>query len=99
MYLRTTQRRNKDSSIVQYYQLAHNERHPVIGKPVANIAEISCGQPWSRIRSQLEKLQISEFLTPEYGFFSRNELPADTRNILKILNVSVPLLLLGLEKL
>jgi len=37
MYLRTTQRRNKDGSIVQYYQLAHNERHPVTGKPVAHI--------------------------------------------------------------
>jgi len=37
MYLRTTQRKNKDGSIVQYYQLAHNERHPVTGKPVARI--------------------------------------------------------------
>ena len=28
MYLRTTKRKNKDGSVVQYYQLAHNERHP-----------------------------------------------------------------------
>jgi len=71
----------------------------VISLLIERVAEISCGQPWSRIRSQLEKLQISEFLTPEYRFFRRNELAADTRNILKYLNVSLPPLVLGLEKL
>jgi hypothetical protein len=28
MYLRTTKRKNRDGNVVQYYQLAHNERHP-----------------------------------------------------------------------
>ena len=37
MYLRTTKRKNKDGSVVGYYQLAHNERHPVTRKPVAKI--------------------------------------------------------------
>ena len=37
MYLRTTRRKNKDGSVVEYYQLAHNERHPTTGKPVARI--------------------------------------------------------------
>ena len=37
MYLRTTRRKNKDGSVVEYYQLAHNERHPVTRKPVARI--------------------------------------------------------------
>lgn len=37
MYLRTTRRTNKDGSVVEYYQLAHNERHPVTRKPVARI--------------------------------------------------------------
>jgi transposase len=37
MYLRTTHRKNKDGSVVHYYQLAHNERHPLTGKPVARI--------------------------------------------------------------
>lgn len=37
MYLRTTSRRNKDGSIVKYYQLAHNERDPDTRKPVARI--------------------------------------------------------------
>ena len=37
MYLRSTKRKNKDGSIVEYFQLAHNERHPVTKKPVAKI--------------------------------------------------------------
>lgn len=37
MYLRKTKRKNKDGSVAQYYQLAHNERHPVTGKSTAKI--------------------------------------------------------------
>ena len=37
MYLRSTKRKNKDGSTVEYYQLAHNERDPQTRKPVAKI--------------------------------------------------------------
>ena len=37
MYLRESSRRNKDGSKVTYLQLAHNERHPVTGSPVAKV--------------------------------------------------------------
>jgi len=37
MFLRSTKRKNRDGSVVEYYQLAHNERHPVTRKPVAKI--------------------------------------------------------------
>ena len=37
MYLRTTRRKNKDGSVVEYYQLAHNIRHAETGQPVAEI--------------------------------------------------------------
>lgn len=37
MYLRTVKRKNRDGSTVAYYQLAHNERHPVTKKPIAKI--------------------------------------------------------------
>ena len=37
MYLRTTQRKNKDGSVVKYFQLAHNERHPETRKPIAKV--------------------------------------------------------------
>ena len=32
-----TQRKNKDGSVVAYYQLAHNERDPITRKPIAKI--------------------------------------------------------------
>jgi transposase len=37
MYLRTTKRKNRDGSVVEYYQLAHNVRHAETGNPVAEI--------------------------------------------------------------
>jgi transposase len=37
MYLRTTKRKNKDGSVVEYFQLAHNDRDPESKKPVAHI--------------------------------------------------------------
>lgn len=37
MYLRTTRRKNRDGSVVEYYQLAHNVRHADTGQPVAEI--------------------------------------------------------------
>lgn len=37
MYLRTAKRKNKDGSVVEYYQLAHNKRHPKTRKTTAKI--------------------------------------------------------------
>lgn len=37
MYLRKTQRKNKDGSTVTYYQLAHNVRHPETHQPTARV--------------------------------------------------------------
>jgi len=37
MYLRTYTRTNKNGTVVQYYQLAHNERHPRTKKPFPRI--------------------------------------------------------------
>jgi hypothetical protein len=37
MFLRETRRKNHDGSVVSYLQLAHNERHPVSGNPVAKV--------------------------------------------------------------
>ena len=37
MYLRTTKRKNKSGETVEYYQLAHNERHPETRKPTAKV--------------------------------------------------------------
>lgn len=37
MYLRTSKRKNKCGSLVEYYHLAHNERHPVTKAPTPKI--------------------------------------------------------------
>lgn len=37
MYLRTTKRKNKDGSYTEYYQLAHNTRHPETKNPVPRV--------------------------------------------------------------
>lgn len=66
---------------------------------IARVAEINCGKPSSAIRRKLEELQISQFHTPEYLFFRRNEISAKTGNILKVLDVSTPKIVIGVEKL
>ena len=55
MYLRKTQRKNKDGSVVEYVQLAHNERHPVTRKPVAKIIH-NFGRADELDRDQLVRL-------------------------------------------
>ena len=37
MYLRSTRRKNKDGSVVEYLQLAHNYRHPDTRRPTARV--------------------------------------------------------------
>jgi len=55
MYLRTTKRTNKDGSIVEYFQLAHNERDPKTRKPVAKIIH-NFGRADQLDRAQLVRL-------------------------------------------
>jgi len=55
MYLRTTRRKNRDGSTVEYYQLAHNERHPDTRKPIARIIH-SFGRADELDRGQLVRL-------------------------------------------
>jgi hypothetical protein len=55
MYLRTTQRRNKDGSIVRYYALAENTRHPEKGHVEARLVH-SFGRADRLDRAALERL-------------------------------------------
>lgn len=66
MYLRETRRTNKDGSVVAYLQLAHNERHPDTGSPVARVIH-NFGRAEQVDRAALARLvsSISRFLTPE----------------------------------
>lgn len=65
MYLRETRRTNKDGSVVSYLQLAHNERHPVTGSPVAKVIH-NFGRADKVDREALARLvsSISRFLEP-----------------------------------
>ena len=65
MYLRETRRTNKDGTVVSYLQLAHNERHPVSGSPVAKVIH-NFGRADKVDREALRRLvsSISRFLEP-----------------------------------
>jgi len=66
MYLRETRRTNRDGSVVAYLQLAHNERSPESGNPVAKVIH-NFGRAEHVDRAALARLvsSISRFLTPE----------------------------------
>jgi hypothetical protein len=58
MYLRTTQRRNKDASVVRYYALAENVRHPEKGYVEAKVVH-GFGRADRLDRAALERLVAS----------------------------------------
>jgi hypothetical protein len=66
VYLRESRRRNKDGTVVSYLQLAHNERHPRTGSPVATVIH-NFGRADLVDRAALARLvaSISRFLEPE----------------------------------
>jgi len=65
VYLRESRRRNKDGTVVSYLQLAHNERHPRTGSPVARVIH-NFGRADLVDRAALRRLvaSISRFLEP-----------------------------------
>jgi hypothetical protein len=66
VYLRESRRRNKDGAVVSYLQLAHNERQPRTGSPVAKVIR-NFGRADLADREALRRLvaSISRFLEPE----------------------------------
>jgi hypothetical protein len=90
MYLRTTKRQNQDGSVVEYYQLAHNVRHPETNKPVARIIH-NFGRADQLDRQSLVRLcrsiarvcglEIPESLAPADTAPPVSRLPADLKLI------------------
>ncbi len=66
VYLRETRRVNRDGTVVSYLQLAHKERHPRTGGPVAKVIH-NFGRADKVDREALARLvaSISRFLEPE----------------------------------
>lgn len=79
MYLRTTQRRNKDGSIVTYFQLAHNSRDPDTNNSVPKIIH-NFGRADQLDRDALKRLCVSiarvcnvEVIDTEEGFITSDK--------------------------
>ncbi len=66
MYVRTIKRKNKDGSVVEYVQLAHNSRHPEKGYSRAEVV-YSFGRRDQLDVAALKRLvsSLSRFLSPE----------------------------------
>ncbi|GAB6904306.1 hypothetical protein DESC_720182 [Desulfosarcina cetonica] len=73
MYIRTIKRKNKDGSVVEYVQLAHNVRHPQKGYPKAEVIH-SFGRRDQLDIAALKRLvvSVSRFFEPE----AKTESPA-----------------------
>jgi hypothetical protein len=90
MYLRTSRRRNKDGSVTEYYQLAHNERHPETRKPIAHIVH-NFGRADQLDRDELVRLcrsiarvcdlEVIDRLAQGEGECANDALPGDIKLI------------------
>ena len=66
MFYGETRRVNRDGSVVSYLQLAHNERHPVSGNPVAKVIH-SFGRADKVDRAALARLRHVDLAVPDPG--------------------------------
>lgn len=71
----------------------------VVSLLIERVAELACGKPWHQIQPALDALQITEFFNVKFRVLMRNELPASTTNILKLLKITPPKQVVELEKL
>jgi transposase len=71
----------------------------VLALLIERVAEIACQQPWSRIRRQLQTLQVTEFFSLKHRFFRRNELTPEVYQMLKTLDIAAPKSILSVENL
>jgi len=71
----------------------------VLALLIERVAELACDKPWNQIQAALDALQITEFFNLKFRVLMRNELPASTINILKLLKITPPKQVIELEKL
>ena len=69
----------------------------VLALMIERIAERACGKPWHQIRRSLDSLQVTKLFNLNQRVHLRNEIAADTRNILKKFNIKVFKQILHLE--
>jgi transposase len=66
---------------------------------IERVAELACGEPWSRIRPVLAHLQATEVHTASHLFFKQNTASPEVRNILKNLAIPLPNSVLSISPL
>jgi len=71
----------------------------VLALLIERVAERECGQPWSRTRRNLAKLQATEFRNDQHSFFQINSAPEACRELLKKLATQLPAKVFGIKPL
>jgi len=71
----------------------------VLALLIERVAERECGQPWSRIRRNLAKLQATEFQNDQHSFFQINSAPEACRDLMKKLATPLPTKVFGIKPL
>ena len=66
---------------------------------IERVAELACGEPWSRIRPVLAHLQATEVHPSSHLFFKRNEASSEVRKMLKKLAIPLPNSVLSISPL
>ena len=69
----------------------------VLALLIERVAELACSKTWSKIRRVLEKLQASEFQSPDHSFFKLNEVENHVREVLEFLEIQIPVSILGIS--
>jgi transposase len=69
----------------------------VLALMIERIAERACAKPWHQIRRSLDSLQVTKLFNLNQRVHLRNEISAETRNILKKLDIKAPKQILHLE--
>lgn len=80
MYLRTTERKNKDGSTVQYFQLAHNVRHPETSRSVPTIIH-NFGRADEVDRDALKRLCVSIARVCDVAVVDKNAEAGSEQNV------------------
>ena len=71
----------------------------VLALLLARAAERQCQLPWERIKDDLSSLQATEFQTPQFQFFQRNEPSQNLLSTFKSLEISMPKVVLNINPL
>jgi transposase len=64
---------------------------------IERVAELKCNESWPLIKRTLGTLQVTEFHTPNFRFFQRNEPSPELTEILKCLEIPMPKTVLQID--